>query len=181
MSRTWSMPLLLHLAFSAWLFSFGTLAADIIPTPASPSPTVLRCDFAVIGRGSGRFGAALAASRMGVDVVLVEKADCLGGNSVRGGVNIWEPGLGGPGIPFEPYQRLKLSDGRTLIADYFVDATGDANHDAAWPGCWHRCRAGRGTETRFAGSAIRAPARCVACESSMFSCNIRCRRNWASI
>ena len=68
---------------------------------------VLRCELVVIGGGSGGFGAALAAARMGVDVVLVEKADCLGGNSVRGGVNIWEPGVGGTGIPFELYQRLR--------------------------------------------------------------------------
>ena len=61
-------------------------------------PAVLRCDLAVIGGGSGGFGAALAAARMGVDVVLVEKADCLGGNSVRGGVNCWEMGAGGTGI-----------------------------------------------------------------------------------
>ncbi|MCX6911063.1 MAG: FAD-dependent oxidoreductase [Verrucomicrobia bacterium] len=65
------------------------------------------CDVAVIGGGSGGFGAALAAARLGLDVVLVERADCLGGNSVRGGVNIWEPVVGGTGIPFELYRRLK--------------------------------------------------------------------------
>ncbi|MCX7005823.1 MAG: FAD-dependent oxidoreductase, partial [Kiritimatiellaeota bacterium] len=35
------------------------------------------------------------------------RADCLGGNAVRGGVNIWEPVVGGSGIPFELYLRLK--------------------------------------------------------------------------
>jgi hypothetical protein len=104
-SRTWSVPLLLHLAFNTWLFSFATSAADT--TTASSSPTVHHCQLVVVGGGSGGFGAALAAARMGVDVVLVEKADCLGGNSVRGGVNIWEPGVGGTGIPFELYQRLR--------------------------------------------------------------------------
>lgn len=67
----------------------------------------VRCELAVIGGGSGGFGAALSAARAGVDVVLVERADCLGGNSVRGGVNNWEPGAGGTGFPFELYQRLK--------------------------------------------------------------------------
>lgn len=67
----------------------------------------LRCELAVIGGGSGGFGAALAAARSGVDVVLVERADCLGGNSVRGGVNCWEMGAGGTGIPFDLYRRLK--------------------------------------------------------------------------
>ncbi len=67
----------------------------------------LRCELAVIGGGSGGFGAALAAARQGVDVVLVEQAGCLGGNAVNGGVSIWEPGVGGTGIPFELYQRLR--------------------------------------------------------------------------
>jgi hypothetical protein len=79
-------------------------AGTAVPTA---SPSTVRCELAVIGGGSAGFSAALAAARMGVDVVLVEKADCLGGNSVRGGVNIWEPGVGGTGIPSELYQRLR--------------------------------------------------------------------------
>ncbi len=67
----------------------------------------LRCELAVIGGGSGGFGAALAAARRGVEVVLVEREDRLGGNSVCGGVSIWEPGVGGTGLPFELYQRLR--------------------------------------------------------------------------
>ncbi len=74
---------------------------------AEAKAETIRCELAVIGGGSGGFGAALAAARMGVDVVLVERSDQLGGNSVRGGVNIWEPGLGGTGFPFEIYRRLK--------------------------------------------------------------------------
>lgn len=74
---------------------------------AATEPDTLHCELAVIGGGSGGFGAALAAARAGVDVVLVERSDCLGGNSVRGGVNNWEPGAGGTGFPFELYQRLK--------------------------------------------------------------------------
>jgi len=65
------------------------------------------CDVAVIGGGSGGFGAALAAARLGLDVVLVEKGDCLGGTSTRGGVNCWEIGCGGTGIPFDLYKELK--------------------------------------------------------------------------
>ncbi|MCX6901043.1 MAG: FAD-dependent oxidoreductase [Verrucomicrobia bacterium] len=65
------------------------------------------CDVAVIGGGSGGFGAALAAARLGLDVALVEKADCLGGSSVRGGVNCWEMAVGTTGIPFDLYKELK--------------------------------------------------------------------------
>jgi hypothetical protein len=64
-------------------------------------------DLVVIGAGSGGFGAALAAARLGANVLLVEKSDSLGGNAARGGVNNWEPGAGGTGIPFDLYRRLK--------------------------------------------------------------------------
>jgi hypothetical protein len=81
-------------------------------------PTVLRCDLAVVGGGSGGFGAALAAARRGLNVVLVERADCLGGTSVRGGVHCWEMGAGGTGIPFDLYRRLKPIPGAVGIYSY---------------------------------------------------------------
>ncbi|MBI5396146.1 MAG: FAD-dependent oxidoreductase [Verrucomicrobia bacterium] len=83
------------------------LLLGVFAPAAERESAAIRCELAVIGGGSGGFGAALAAARLGVDVVLVERADCLGGNSVRGGVNIWEPVVGGTGIPFELYRRLK--------------------------------------------------------------------------
>jgi len=75
--------------------------------PVKKAPDQYDCDVAVIGCGSGGFGAALAAARLGLEVVLVEKADTLGGSSVRGGVNCWEMGAGGTGIPFDLYKELK--------------------------------------------------------------------------
>lgn len=85
----------------------ATLAFSGIGAAGDSTTGDLRCELVVIGGGSGGFGAALAAARLGVDVVLVERADCLGGNSVRGGVNCWEMGAGGTGIPFDLYCRLK--------------------------------------------------------------------------
>lgn len=64
-------------------------------------------DVIVLGGGSGGFGAALAAARLGARALLVEKSESLGGNAARGGVNNWEPGVGGTGIPFDLYKRLK--------------------------------------------------------------------------
>lgn len=64
-------------------------------------------DLIVIGAGSGGYGAALAAARLGLRTAVVEKGDCLGGTSVRAGVNCWEPGCGGTGIPYDLYRRLK--------------------------------------------------------------------------
>lgn len=66
-----------------------------------------RYDLAVIGAGSGGIGAALAGARLGLSVLLVERADTIGGTATRGGVHTWEPGVGGTGIPFEIYRRLK--------------------------------------------------------------------------
>lgn len=66
-----------------------------------------RYDLVVIGAGSGGIGAVLAAARAGLHVLLVEKTDMLGGNATRCGVNCWEPGVGGTGIPFDIYKRLK--------------------------------------------------------------------------
>ena len=64
-------------------------------------------DLIVVGAGSGGFAAALAAARLGREVLLVEKGASFGGNAARGGVNCWEPGVGGTGIPFDLYRRLK--------------------------------------------------------------------------
>lgn len=64
-------------------------------------------DLVVIGAGSGGTAAALAAARLGLTVAVVEKGDCLGGTAVRAGVNCWEPGCGGTGIPFDLYKYLK--------------------------------------------------------------------------
>ncbi len=63
-------------------------------------------DLCVIGGGSGGFAAALAAARHGRSVVLVEKANCLGGNAVRCGVNTWEMGIGGTDIPRRLCERM---------------------------------------------------------------------------
>lgn len=63
-------------------------------------------DLAVIGGGSGGFGAVLAAARGGLRVLLVERGSLLGGTSTLGGVNTWEPGVGGPGFHGELYDML---------------------------------------------------------------------------
>lgn len=100
--------------FLSWVS--GILVASL-PALAEP-PATLRGELAVIGGGSGGFGAALAAARAGVEVVLVEQADCLGGNSVCAGVSCWEMGAGGTGIPFDLYLRLKAIPSAVGIYSY---------------------------------------------------------------
>jgi len=76
-------------------------------TGANLPQTADSYDVAVVGGGSGGIGAALAAARLGRRVLLIEKADRLGGTATRGGVHCWEAGAGGTGIPFDIYKRLK--------------------------------------------------------------------------
>ncbi len=59
----------------------------------------------IVGAGSAGVAAALAAARRDVPVVLVEP-HVLGGNSTGGGINTWEPAIGGPGLPYEFYRKL---------------------------------------------------------------------------
>ena len=79
------------------------LAAAAVAEERQP----VTCDVAVIGGGSAGFAAAWSAAHLGSTVVLVERESSLGGTSTLGGVNNWEPGMGGTGVPYRVYQRLK--------------------------------------------------------------------------
>lgn len=74
-----------------------------------PTAKELNTDFdlVVIGAGSGGIGAALAAGRLGLKVLLVERSGNIGGNAAVSGVSVWEMGVGGTGIPFDIYKALK--------------------------------------------------------------------------
>ncbi|RVT43460.1 FAD-dependent oxidoreductase [Sphingobium algorifonticola] len=78
----------------------------------------LHYNLVVIGGGSGGFGSALAAARLGIRVLLVEQSDMLGGTATRGGVNNWEPGVGGTGIAFDLYRRLRRHENAIGIYRY---------------------------------------------------------------
>ena len=66
-----------------------------------------RYDLVVAGCGSGGFGAALTAARQGLRVLVIERGSVPGGTSTLGGVNTWEMSVGGTGVPFDLYRRLK--------------------------------------------------------------------------
>ena len=78
----------------------------------------VQSDLVVIGAGSGGLGAALTGARLGLSVLLVEKATQLGGAAVQGGVHCWEMGAGGTGMPFDIYRRLKRIPGAVGIYSY---------------------------------------------------------------
>lgn len=69
-------------------------------------PEVITAEVCVVGGGSAGIGAALAASRKGASVVLIEKNDILGGTSTAGYVCRWEPGPG-DALAREIYDRLR--------------------------------------------------------------------------
>ena len=75
----------------------------------------IKADVCIVGAGSAGIGAALAASRAGANVVLIEKEGKVGGTSTMSYVNSWEPG---PGCSFaqEIYNRMSLKKGVTGIA-----------------------------------------------------------------
>ena len=75
-----------------------------------------RYDVCVVGGGSGGIGAAVAAARMGLSVLLVEREGRLGGTSTLGGVNGWEPTVGATGVPRDIYDRLAAIPGAVGIA-----------------------------------------------------------------
>jgi len=60
--------------------------AATIAEPARATDVVHRTDVLVVGSGPGGLGAALAAARAGVDVALVERFGCFGGNLTVVGV-----------------------------------------------------------------------------------------------
>ena len=78
----------------------------------------IQIDICVVGGGSGGFGAACAAARSGLKVLLVEASDILGGTSTVSGVNCWEPVAGAScGLPRELYDRMcKVPDGCGIYA-----------------------------------------------------------------
>ena len=80
-------------------------------------------DVCVIGAGSGGFGAACAAARLGARVTLVEAATFPGGTSAWAGVNNYEPVAGATGLPQEVYERLRQ---RPLAASLQWKRTGPA-------------------------------------------------------
>jgi glycerol-3-phosphate dehydrogenase len=45
------------------------------------TPVIAEADVIVVGGGAGGIGAALAAGRSGVNTLLLEQANCLGGRS----------------------------------------------------------------------------------------------------
>lgn len=113
--------------------------------PASHTPVVHETDVLVVGSGPGGLAAALAAARCGVDVTLLERFGCFGGNITVVGVEgfAWyrhEATVEAGGIGWEFEERAKAmgaavpevqslsyeldSEGFKLVADTLVQEAG---------------------------------------------------------
>lgn len=87
---------------------FRTIAFGFAELLASAAIAAeLATDVVVVGGGSAGFAAAWNAARLGSSVVLVERADRLGGTSTVGGVSNWEPDCGATGTPRIVYERMR--------------------------------------------------------------------------
>lgn len=81
------------------------------------SPQSTECDVLVIGAGAGGLSTAISAKHHGLDVTVVEKADCFGGTTAFSGGVLWIPG--------NPHARKAgIQDSREAVMRYMRAETG---------------------------------------------------------
>jgi ribulose 1,5-bisphosphate synthetase/thiazole synthase len=121
------------------------MSADFVTEPSRQIPVIRRTEVLVVGSGPGGLAAALAAARAGVEVCLVERFGCFGGNITVVGVEglAWyrhEATVEANGIGREFEKRAKAmgaavpesqslsyeldSEGFKLVADALVEEAG---------------------------------------------------------
>jgi hypothetical protein len=96
--------------------------------------TEIECQCCVVGGGSGGIGAALAAARLGVHTILIERDERLGGTSVNSGVNCWEPVAGATGIPYDIYRELAKIPDAVGIYSFGRHCCHPAHNEPPFPG-----------------------------------------------
>ncbi|MDA3923865.1 MAG: FAD-dependent oxidoreductase [Kiritimatiellae bacterium] len=109
-----------------------TISALVFTCLCASAAQTIEADVAVIGGGSAGFGAAWSAAHVGAKVVLIEKEGSLGGNSTLGGVNNWEPGIGGTGVCYRIYREMRKIPNAIGIYEH--------SRHCSWPKPWEKYR-----------------------------------------
>ncbi|UPL08516.1 3-oxosteroid 1-dehydrogenase [Pseudomonas sp. IsoF] len=78
------------------------------------------CDVLVVGAGAGGLATAITAKKHGLDVIVIEKADCFGGTTAFSGGVLWVP-----------CSRHGVNDSEVAALTYLRNETGDCFDEAA--------------------------------------------------
>lgn len=76
----------------------------------------LTCDLLVVGSGAGGLATAITAKKHGLDVIVIEKADCFGGTTAYSGGVLWIPG--------NAHGAAAAKDSRQKALTYLKDQAG---------------------------------------------------------
>lgn len=85
----------------------------------------LHYELVVVGGGASGTAAAIAATRLGVKTLLLEKESEIGGTAVWAGVNVWEMSVSGSGLCLDIYRELSRMQSAVGIYSF--------GHHACWP------------------------------------------------
>jgi len=77
----------------------------------------LECDVLVVGGGAGALTGALTAATLGLDVILAEKTEYLGGTAAYAGAGLW--------LPLNKISAAAFPDSREEVGDYVAATTDD--------------------------------------------------------
>ncbi|QDP96055.1 3-ketosteroid-delta-1-dehydrogenase [Microlunatus elymi] len=89
------------------------------PAPATPRVVDTEVDVLVVGSGTG-MGAALAAADQGLDTLIVEKTEYVGGSTALSGGGLWIPGNSTLG---EAGTGDSIEDAKTYVGDLVGDSS----------------------------------------------------------
>lgn len=93
-------------------------------TPLGPAATDKTVDLLVVGSGTG-MAAALAGAEAGLDVLVAEKTDVIGGSTARSGGAFWIP-------PNEVLEEGGAEVNKQAVLDYLESLVGDSSPKARW-------------------------------------------------
>src|SRR6266508_6999802 len=96
----------------------GDRQRETTPVPPSTRGSDFTTDVVVVGSGGGALVAALVARSKGLDVLVIEKTELIGGSTAMSGGGIW--------VPNNPLMKAEgIADSEQDALDYFEAVVGD--------------------------------------------------------